>query len=482
LYHLNALVTQYGQDPDVTRCLGTRAFYICPRVNPDGAEWALGDPPRLIRSSTRPYPHDEDPVEGLVQEDVDGDGRLLAMRVPDPNGAWKVHADEPRLMVRRGPTEEEGEFYRVLPEGRIEGYDGVTFLVQGPKEGLDLNRNFPTSGSPPRTAGPYPTSEPETRALADFIVSHPNIVAGVAFHTSGGVLIRPPSGKPDKTLPLGDLEIYRTVGKQGEELTGYPHLSIYDQFVEGESEISGGLDWAYDKLGRFFWAVELWCPQRRAGIEDFKAKEWGRDHPIEDDLKLIKWNDEKLGGKAIVEWYPFDHPQLGRVELGGWHWSNGGSNPTSELLEEEVASFPPWLVYQLLISPRLELLESTSTPLGDDTYRVRLVVHNTGWLPTNVTQKAMDNKCVRGVVCEIGLGERTILETGKLREEFGQLAGRSGRGPSVGPGGHRGGADGTHDRLKAEWIVRAPEGGTVTMTARHERAGKVRAELRLSAT
>jgi murein tripeptide amidase MpaA len=54
LYLLNKLTTGYGQDDSITRALDTRAFYICPRVNPDGAEWALADQPRIIRSSTRP--------------------------------------------------------------------------------------------------------------------------------------------------------------------------------------------------------------------------------------------------------------------------------------------------------------------------------------------------------------------------------------------------------------------------------------------
>ena len=49
LYLIEHLVTAYGHDPDVTRCLDTRAFYICPRVNPDGAEWALADKPKIIR-------------------------------------------------------------------------------------------------------------------------------------------------------------------------------------------------------------------------------------------------------------------------------------------------------------------------------------------------------------------------------------------------------------------------------------------------
>ncbi|HEY73143.1 MAG TPA: carboxypeptidase, partial [Thermoflexia bacterium] len=90
LYLINRLVTEYGSDADITRCLDTRVFYVCPRVNPDGAELAMADKPRYIRSSTRPYPYDEDPIGGLVEEDVDGDGRVLNMRIPDPNGPWKV--------------------------------------------------------------------------------------------------------------------------------------------------------------------------------------------------------------------------------------------------------------------------------------------------------------------------------------------------------------------------------------------------------
>ena len=86
LYLLHRLTSEYGQHEQITRCLDTRAFYICPRVNPDGAEWALADKPKIIRSSTRPYPYDEDPIGGLVTEDIDGDGRMLMMRIPDPNG------------------------------------------------------------------------------------------------------------------------------------------------------------------------------------------------------------------------------------------------------------------------------------------------------------------------------------------------------------------------------------------------------------
>src|SRR5512147_2814045 len=61
LYLIHSLVTRYKKDPNTTRALDTRAFYIIPRVNPDGAEWALADKPRLIRSSTREYPYLDEP-------------------------------------------------------------------------------------------------------------------------------------------------------------------------------------------------------------------------------------------------------------------------------------------------------------------------------------------------------------------------------------------------------------------------------------
>ena len=147
LYLLDTLTKGYGTRDDITRCLDSRVFYICPRMNPDGAELAmrplLEGGPKIVRSSTRPYPYDEAHVDGLDIEDIDADGRILSMRIVDPNGNWKCHADEPRLMVARDPTEYGGTYYRILPEGRLRDFDGVNIKVNKEKQGLDLNRNFP---------------------------------------------------------------------------------------------------------------------------------------------------------------------------------------------------------------------------------------------------------------------------------------------------------------------------------------------------
>ena len=248
LYFLHTLVTQYGQDADVTRALDTRAFYICPRINPDGAEWALADKPKWIRSSTRPYPHGEEDIEGLTVEDIDGDGRILQMRIADANGVWKAHPEEPRLMIRREPAETGGTYYRIVPEGTVEGYDGFTLRVKKPVQGLDLNRNFPASWRQEFEqlgAGPYPVSEPEIRAVVDFVTRHPNITGGTTFHTWSGVLLRPFEHQPDEEMHAEDLWVYQATGRKGTELTGYPHISVYHEFrYHPKSVIGGTFDWA----------------------------------------------------------------------------------------------------------------------------------------------------------------------------------------------------------------------------------------------
>ena len=483
LYLIHHLVNGYSSEPDVTRCMDTRVFYICPRVNPDGAELALADKPKFIRSSTRPYPHDEEPIGGLVREDVDGDGRMLMMRILDPSGPWKACSDDARLLVRREPAETGGQYYRLLPEGQIEDYDGVTLKIQPNKEGLDLNRNFPLNWRQEyeqQGAGPYPASEPEIHAVTGFIASHPNITGGAAFHTWSGVLLRPYGDQSDEAMPAEDLWTYEKIGQKGTEITGYPAISVYHDFRYHPRKVITGTfnDWMYDHMGGFAWVVEIWSPQRQAGIEGDNYIDWYREHPLEDDLKMLKWSDEVLGGKGYVDWYPYEHPQLGPVELGGWDYLYAFRNPPPELLEKEIAPFADWLVWHLLISPRLELLEASAKPLGKDSYHLRLALQNTGWLPTYVTKKAVEKKLTRGIVCEIELPEGASLETGKPREELGQLEGRAYK-PST-PGGFSPG-DPTDDRAKVEWVVHAPQGGTVKLTARHERAGALTTEVHLAA-
>ncbi|HET7792992.1 MAG TPA: M14 family metallopeptidase, partial [Rhizobacter sp.] len=374
LYYLNLLLGRYGHDREITHLLDTRTVYLCPRLNPDGAELALAERPRHIRSSTRRYPFEEEPVDGLTQEDVDGDGRMLFMRIPDPAGTYKKCAQDPRLMVAREPGEFGGEYYRVIPEGTLKNFDGLTIKVNKDAEGLDLNRNFPAGWRQEFEqvgAGPYPASEPEVRAVVDFIARHPNIGAGISFHTQSGVILRPFSSAADETMPADDLWLYKRFAQRQEAMTGYPVLSIFHDFkYHPKQVITGGFDWIYEHLGMLFWTVEIWAPLREAGLKDFHYIDWYREHAPEDDLAMLRWSDRELDGEGYVDWYRFEHPELGPVELGGWNKLGVFRNPPAKFLEREVQRFPAWLTWQALTLPRLEVLRAEVQALGPDTWRV----------------------------------------------------------------------------------------------------------------
>ena len=480
LHLLHRLVSGHGTDPEVTRCLQTRAFYLVPRTNPDGAELALGESPRMVRSSTRVYPPDQATADGLIPGDVDGDGHLRQMRIPDLNGPWKVSDVEPRLLVRRDPTEVGGTYYRVLPEGRVRNYDGATIDIPAVPEGLDLNRNFPAQWRrehEQKGAGPYPGSEPEVANLLRFLSTHPNIVAGVAFHTQSGVILRPFSHQSDEAFPAEDLWTYKKLGDRGTELTGYPSISVFHDFRYHPKEVITGAfdDWAYNHLGIFGWTVEIWNPQRHAGISEMKYIEWYREHPFEDDVKMLAWSDGALKGEGFRDWAPFDHPDLGPIEIGGWDSLYAFGNPPPHLLEAEVARFAPWLIWHALCSPLLEYHSLTAVAEGDGTWRLRVVVQNTGWLPTYVTKHALMTKSVRGVRVEVSLPEGARLLSGKTTHDAGQLEGRAYKpsAPTRRP------SDQTDDRAKVEWIVAAPAGAEVAVVASHPRAGTIRRRIRL---
>ena len=487
LYYLHQLVASHGADTDegrqITHLLDTRVLYLCPRLNPDGAELALADKPRHIRSGTRRYPFDETPVDGLTVEDVDGDGRVLFMRIPDPHGGHKKSAADPRLMVAREPGEFGGEYFRVMPEGTLANFDGLAVRVNPDAEGLDLNRNFPTQWRQEFEqvgAGPYPASEPEVRAMIDFILKHPNIGAAISFHTHSGVILRPMGTQSDDDMIPEDLWSYKRFSEIGARLSGYPAISIWHDFrYHPKDVITGTQDWVYEHLGALFWVVEIWSPNKEAGITDYKWIDWYRDHPVEDDLKLLKWSDEHCAGQAHLDWKPYLHPQLGAVEIGGWDKMNFWRNPPPHLREREAARFPAWMTQIALSLPKLELLRTEVRALGPDTWRVRIVVANSGWLPAYVTKRALARKVVRGVMFEIHLPEgdaAVSLVSGKPRVEGPQLEGHA---PKNSMHAFLPNREVTGDRAVNEWVVRAPKGTRLALTARADRAGMVRTEVSL---
>lgn len=472
LHLIHHVLSGHRTDKQITRLLDQRVLYVIPRLCPDGAE-AVMQEHRYVRSSVRPHPTpDREP--GLHGADVDGDGRVLFMRYPDPNGPWKPCDQEERLLVPREPDEDGGDYYRLLLEGEIDDYDGATVPVAPDYYGLDLATNFHSDWSdlPQRssTAGGFAGSEPEIQALLRAVEDRPNITGYVSCHTFGAVHLHPPLNDDDH-VPEADARLFADLGARAAAFTGYQVMSFNDLKHVPYRVKGGQLAWFYHERGIPAWITEFWNPARAAGLEDVHPSRWLVDHPVEEAIRLIRWSDEELGGKGFVTWYPFDHPQLGHVELGGWDLINYWYNPPLDRVEREVAPHTDWVIMSALASPLLELRSVTTDTIRPGVHRLSVVVANTGWLPTNVTAKAVVRNQVGEVVLELDTPDDVQTTSGAKIVRVGQLAGRNDARTSTTWWGHD---PGTPDLVSREWFLLAEAGTEVIVSASHARAGRVR--------
>jgi hypothetical protein len=186
----------------------------------------------------------------------------------------------------------------------------------------------------------------------------------------------------------------------------------------------------------------------------------------EESLKFLEWNDRELGGRYFVGWRPFDHPQLGRVEVGGWLHMFLFRNPPPGAGYLERLS-PGNCMFTLHCAAALPVVRVRSVevqPLGDGWYLVRALVENQGYLPTNITQRALDvgiAKPVRVEICgPVDIAGRRMLTVG-------HLAGRSNRKGLWSPWT----TQWQKDRAVSEWTVRGMPGTSVVVRAHAEKGG-----------
>ncbi|MFM9123299.1 MAG: hypothetical protein ACKOQX_10660, partial [Actinomycetota bacterium] len=160
---------------------------------------------------------------------------------------------------------------------------------------------------------------------------------------------------------------------------------------------------------------------------------------------------------------------MGKVEIGGVDAFKIWINAPSKQLRAEIAPHVEVAIFQAMASPRLEIKHARAESLGNDTWRVELGVANTGWLGTEVSKFAEENKIVLPITVEIS-GATTIGCNAK--ERVGQLMGRV---RFLFNGGAM--SDGTPDRLMHTWVVRATRGTEISLTVRHPRCGEVATKL-----
>ncbi len=270
LYAAWYLASHHGSDPLVTRLLDTRTVYAIPSVNPDGNHIFL-EIDQVQRKTANPGVSDDDGDGAYDEDPPDGFGYgtydvyryelepdWVAAHPDDPfTSGWGSHVVD---STYRGVYDREGHR---IPQLDNDG-DGET--NEDGHGGVDANRNYDSHWSTgednPKSItyhGPSAFSEPETRAVRDFVLAHPTIAAASTFHSGADVLLHPWGWSRDADLP--DDFWYEMLSRKGSQLTevngfqGSPHCWTARGLYPGSGST---MDWLYEARGIMAWTPETY--------------------------------------------------------------------------------------------------------------------------------------------------------------------------------------------------------------------------------
>ncbi|MHC5004804.1 MAG: M14 family metallopeptidase, partial [Planctomycetota bacterium] len=394
-----------------------------------------------------------------------GDGLITMMRVARPPvDVAPTHLPdpvEPRLLVEANAVKGQRPTFAVMIEGVDDDGDGRVG-EDGPGF-VDLDRNFMHEWPEHALdAGPYQLCEPESLALARFVLERPNIVAAVVYGRHDN-LINVPSGKGEdvsgrgpKALDAGDVPLYKEMSSLFKDITGQQRAAKADH--------DGSLHaWLYAQRGIPTFATVVWGrpdlpkpeegekgegEQAGEGAEGEKPEPPGggpkkakaEDKPADEEAAAwLEWLDAVRDGAGFVGWTPVDHPTLGGVEVGGFVPGVRMNPPAAELdaLAGKQAAFAVALLER---RPRLTVGAPTVRRLGPGLYEVHLVIANEGYLPT-ATAMARRARTVMPTVVRLSVPLEDVVAGERVSRHWG--------------------IDGSGRRVVQHWIVRVRDGAPV---------------------
>ncbi|MCH4206676.1 MAG: M14 family metallopeptidase [Solobacterium sp.] len=468
LHAIDYLLTSYGIEESVTKLLDQETVYVIPRISPDGAEKYLTTP-YILRSADRVY---NEVKGGIKDEDLDQDGVIRMMRIPTPYGAWKKDGCS---MILRQPDDMEGDYFDIFPEGYLEDYDGSENLKHAkPAWGLDFNRNYPFGWFPDSRqpgAGKYPLSNPENKAVVDFVLAHPNICGVSTNHTSGGVILYPPGTKAASSAPKHDIDTFIAIGNMAKKEMGYEPINIFDSFMDDQINYDSGAfdDWCYQTQGIPAFTVELWDLANRAGV----PITWNMHRSEEPTTAMKRFNAcmdwvKKNAPQYWLDWTPFHHPQFGDVELGGFNIKYTMQNPPENFLLQECEKMTKFMVRFAKTVPHLSIDSIACAKESAGIYQITATVGNLGYLPTCLSDEAVTLHVNHPVTVTLQ-GADPI--SGKTVETVGDLSGYSRTATDTHYYGNITTKYSAPAKKKLTWIVKANPGDTITVSAAQEKAG-----------
>lgn len=381
-------------ETEIKELLNKITFYILPDVSPDATEFYFSDlkyERNYNNRSTdddRDFLFDEDPYE-----DLNNDGLITLIRVADPSGQFVESPDDKRIMIKADPSKGNKGNYLVYGEGYDNDKD-EKFNEDG-TGGVIFNRNFTFNYEEfGLKAGLHAVSEPETKAVADFLYDRFNVFAVLSFGPQDNL------GQPMKYAETKG-RIITTIRKSDEKInnlisTRYHEITRAEGFPVTEPSTGNFSDWAYFHYGRYSFSTPGW---------------W---FPVEKDQNIevafLKYAEKEGLTDVFVPWKEINHPDFPdkKTEAGGIR-PFMITNAPSDTLKELITKHYKFVTTVASMHPELEFLDIKTVKADEDVFRITLKLHNKG-LFANIPEIAIDNDWTRviKVALENGSGQEII--------------------------------------------------------------------------
>ncbi len=440
-----------NESEEIRPLLETTSIYIIPCLNPDSAKRYYETPQFETSANLKPFDNDND---GLIDEDgpddLNHDGIISWIRIEDPKGKYISHPDDNRILVEADPIKGEQGKWLLITEGKDN--DGDEKINEDGIEGVNFNKNFPFDYPwfDPQ-AGIHQMSENETRALAEFVVSHPHIGIVFTFESQSNLLKKPESGDRSKDrdaqtkIRTEDAKYYEQLGKDYREI-----LEIGKE-IQTDPTPGSFSNWMYFHRGRLSLSAPVWSPEIALALKKKEKDEENEDEKdTEDESKknkdteekkdekkkdeddrakterdYLKWLEERPEGllDSFLPWrQEIEHPDFPgqKVEIGGF-FPYAKKVPPLNLLPDLKAKETEFLIQLAGKHPKIVIEDVKVKHLGAGVYDIRAYVKNDGYLPTVLAHEERTRE-ILPTRLEIDLPNESIL-AGRKRTILGPLEG-----------------------------------------------------------
>lgn len=446
-FHFAKQLLEGSSSDSISKLLDQTTFYVFPNMSPDASEQYFA---ALKYERSGNAKATDDDRDGRLNEDpfedLDNNGMITMMRIEDPTGEWLTHEADARVMIKADAEKGQQGKYLLFTEGRDNDKDGK--LNEDGEGGIHFNKsmayNHPSFAA---GAGEYPVSEPENRALLDFLFAHKNIFSVFTFGPADN-LVSPLKHNPAKakqriltTMLKKDAAVLKMMSSKFNE-------DVYKKQGAKPTTFEGGfMSWGYFHYCRMSFGTPGWYPPEFVMPTDSAEKaKYVANKDKNQEVDFLRWAEQEGVDmtKIFVPWKEVKHPDYPnqKVEVGGF--VPFAKSNALEISDELVAKNNKFILSIAQNAPKVSLVNAKQESLGNGVYRISIELFNTGNLPA-ITELGTRSRWFDKPKVSIALSDKQQLLSGKAVELLNSLDGKSSK--------------------KMTWLVQGKGNVSITVTA-----------------